>query len=159
MKFDVQRREEERSEGLIFKKKYTVYIGEYTIKLDDEEFELLGKLLKNDDRDSKKSKRRLYEYNTDKKYLIGMRLAYQGPKEQYNIGGGLEGLLRRGTWLWDLYDDANKGKVSEIKIVAKSPADREDWEVNFVENYKRLKQEAEMEYRAVDSPESESIEV
>jgi hypothetical protein len=160
MKFDAQRQEEERSEGLIFRKKYTVYIGEYTVTLDDDEVELFEKLLQNDGgRDSKKSKNRQYEYNTDERYFLGMRLAYQGPKDQYNTGGGLEALLRHGTWLWDLYDNAKQGKESKIKIVAKSPGDRENWEVEFIENYKKIKQEAEMEYRVSSSPENESIEV
>jgi len=87
-------------------------------------------------------------------------LAYQGPKHGYNVGGGgAEILVGLGTWLWNLYDDAKAGKETNIKIVAKSAVDREDWEVTFIENYKRLKQEAEIEYRANNSPENESIEI
>jgi len=142
MVFNATRYKQERSEGLIFRKKYIVHIGEYEIELNNEEIQQFKKLLMQDEREDKRSKRRLLEYNTDEKYLLGIEMAYQGPKYEYDTGGGLDGLLRGGTWLWDLYDDAKKGKKTKIKIVTKNKEDMENWEYNFINKIDLLKREA-----------------
>lgn len=153
MKFDAERREEERSEGiLIFKKKCNVYIGEYTILLDEHELKILKNFLKLNSFD--KLDGNFLRYSANDSFFLGPRLQYRGPVSGYLIDSTDVASTRQfGYWLWDL------NSYNIIKIKAHSAAKRLEWETTFINNYKRLRQMAEIEYAASNSSQNESIEV
>lgn len=155
MKFDAKRREEERSEGiLIFKKKCNVYIGEYTIQLDKHELKIIGNLLKLNNFNKLKNDDDFLRYSADNSFFLGSRLQYRGPISGYLIESTDIATTRQfGYWLWDL------NSYNIIEIETHSASKRAEWETTFINNYKRLKQIAEMEYEVSNSPENESIEI
>lgn len=153
MKFNAKRYTEEHSEGFwIFKNKYTVYVGEYEIKLDENEWKIIKHLIESERFDQLKNDSNFLRYQADGFYFLAPLIDYRGSTG--NVVPSTEGNVRQyGYWIWDL------SPLTFIKVKADSSASRARWEEMFINNYRKIKALAEKKYEIDNRPKNESIEV
>ena len=157
MKFNAERKEEQRSYGFLGMSSYTCYVSIYTVTITAEEFEMFklyleqGLVFNNGDRRNIES--------VQKDYTLCYNSNFVNPNKGYFMIGESFSDHK----IWDIVDEYRKEKSWWTRQTFKDLKDREDWEDIFTSNLSEFKARAEAVYQvsktASERPDNETIEL